>query len=767
MTWTFLSNGERQRPTANSPADTIPKTLPLTSGTFIGPYEVLTPLGAGGMGEVYRARDGRLGREVALKVLSTDLAASGDHLRRFEQEARAASALNHPNIITIYEIGRVDSLAYIAMELIEGRDVRSLLSGEQLPAKQAVRIAVKVADGMAAAHERGIVHRDLKPENLMVSRDGYVKILDFGLAKLVRPFTETDTTLPHTTPGAVFGTVGYMSPEQAAGKAVDYRSDQFALGVILYEMLAGRLPFHAPSAAETLAAIIRTDPKPISLYNESVPVELTRIVERLLSKDPQDRYTATRDLSHDLREVRDRITGGADARGRSIPPAVPSSRTAWTAIAAMAGLALAIGSVIFIKSRSQEVTANPPKPPVQKRPPSPYDENAVPAELTSAEDRAAYVEALGLLRRSQDQESVDRAIATLTRLLNNARDSAPLNSQLARAFLNKAGLARRPSYLKQATIHAERAVAIDPSHPETHIRLGQVRLTAGDDEAAAQEFQRALTLRPDEPDAVVGLAATYESMGRRADAEQMYRKAIELRPDHANTYNRYGAFLADAGRYEEAVQKFRRFTELMPTARGFSNLGETLQALGDYDEALRAHEKSISLEPTTDGYIGLGNLYYYTGRPAEADRAYEQAAQIAPTNYNAWVHLGDARRWTPGMQDKAAQAYQKGLMTASEALAANPRDALAQSAAALCLSKLGRLTEANVASASALRIDPTSKQALYAAAVVALLVGSTDEAVGWLERAVDNGYPRHDLEHDPELRSLQKDPAFRRALEKR
>ena len=742
--------------------------MPLTSGTFIGPYEVLTPLGAGGMGEVYRARDGRLGREVALKVLSTDLAASGDHLRRFEQEARAASALNHPNIITIYEIGRVDSLAYIAMELIEGRDVRSLLTGEQLPPKQAVRIAVKVADGLAAAHERGIVHRDLKPENLMVSRDGYVKILDFGLAKLVRPFTETDTTLPHTTPGAVFGTVGYMSPEQASGKAVDYRSDQFALGVILYEMLTGRLPFHAPSAAETLAAIIRTDPKPISLYNEHVPLELTRIVERLLSKDPQDRYTATRDLTHDLREVRDRITGGTELRGRSIPPQTPGNRMTWTAAAAIAGLLVLIGVVTFIRSRREDVAVAPPKPPVQKqRPASPYDENAVPAELTSAEDRAAYAEALGLLRKSQDQESVDRAITILTRLLNNARDSAPLNSQLARAFLNKAGLARRPSYITQATIHAERAVEIDPSHPETHIRLGQVRLTAGDDEVAAQEFQRALQLHPDEPDAVLGLAATYENMGRNGDAERMYRKAIELRPEHGHTLNRYGAFLFSASRYEEAAQMFRRFTELMPTARGYSNLGESYQALGKYDEALRAHEKSISLEQTTDGYIGLGNLYYYTGRSMEACRAYEQAAQIAPTNFNAWAHLGDARRWTPGMQSQAAEAYQKGLATAGEALGANSRDAVAQAASAVCLAKLGRLSEAATSSAAALRIDPTSKQVLYAAGVVALLSGTTDEAVGWLERAVDNGYPRHDLEHDPELRSLQRDPAFRKALEKR
>src|SRR5512132_2198702 len=190
------------------------------------------------MGEVYRAHDEKLNRDVALKILSSDLASSSEHLRRFEQEARAASALNHPNIVAIYDVGQSQGLSYIAMELVEGRDLRSLSIDERLPLKQILRIVGKVTDGLAAAHERGIVHRDLKPENVMLSKDGFVKILDFGLAKLVNPIPETQSPAPHTTPGAVFGTVAYMSPEQAAGRNVDFRADQFALGVILYELLA-------------------------------------------------------------------------------------------------------------------------------------------------------------------------------------------------------------------------------------------------------------------------------------------------------------------------------------------------------------------------------------------------------------------------------------------------------------------------------------------------------------------------------------------------
>src|SRR3954465_14577589 len=194
------------------------------------------------MGEVYRARDRKLDREVALKILPREYATSAEHLRRFEQEARAASALNHPGIITIYEIGQHDDIAFIAMELVEGRDLRDVMTEGALPLRQALRIGGRAADGLAAAHERGIVHRDLKPENLMITADGYVKVLDFGLAKLAKPMSANDTTLPHTTPGAVFGTVGYMSPEQASGKVSDYRSDQFSFGVILYEMITRRRP---------------------------------------------------------------------------------------------------------------------------------------------------------------------------------------------------------------------------------------------------------------------------------------------------------------------------------------------------------------------------------------------------------------------------------------------------------------------------------------------------------------------------------------------
>ncbi len=306
--------------------------MTLSPGARLGPYEVLAPLGVGGMGEVYRARDSRLGREVALKVLPADVAADPERLDRFEQEARSASSLNHPSIVTIYEIGHADSVSYIAMELVEGTTLSELVAAGPIPARRALDIASRIADGLARAHAAGIVHRDLKPENLMVSRDGFVKILDFGLAKLVtlpKEDVSRAPTLgnPRTAAGVILGTVGYMSPEQASGRPLDFRSDQFAFGTVLYEIVTGRRAFRKETPAETLAAIIREEPEAIGLVNARVPAPLVWIVERCLAKDPEDRYASTSDLSRDLAAVRERLVSApAEPRGNRAA-SLPAQRT--------------------------------------------------------------------------------------------------------------------------------------------------------------------------------------------------------------------------------------------------------------------------------------------------------------------------------------------------------------------------------------------------------------------------------------------------------
>jgi eukaryotic-like serine/threonine-protein kinase len=287
--------------------------MTISSGARLGPYEVLAPLGAGGMGEVYRARDTRLGREVAIKVLPAELASDSERLRRFEKEARSASSLNHPSIVTIYDIGSEDSVSFIAMELVDGSTLRQLLASGPFPAKRTLKIAPQIAEGLAKAHEAGIVHRDLKPENVMVTKDGLVKILDFGLAKLTSTGSGSGEgsqlpTMTGTTPGVVVGTVGYMSPEQVNGEPVDFRSDQFALGSMLYEMATGKRAFQRKTAVDTLAAILNDEPEPIAAINPQAPPPLRWIIERCLAKDPRERYASTEDLARDLAGVAGRLS---------------------------------------------------------------------------------------------------------------------------------------------------------------------------------------------------------------------------------------------------------------------------------------------------------------------------------------------------------------------------------------------------------------------------------------------------------------------------
>jgi len=278
----------------------------IAAGARLGPYEIVAPLGAGGMGEVYRARDTRLGREVAVKILPASFSEDADRLRRFEGEARAASALNHPNILTIHDFGSEGAAPYVVSELLEGETLREKLAGGRLPVRKALDYAAQIARGLAAAHEKGIVHRDLKPENLFVTRDGRVKILDFGLAKLTHPeragtpLTEVPTETRGTEPGVVMGTVGYMSPEQVRGQAADPRSDLFSFGAVLYEMVTGERVFRGATAVETMNAILKEDPPELSKGLADVPPSLDRMVRHCLEKSPQERFQSARDVAFDL-----------------------------------------------------------------------------------------------------------------------------------------------------------------------------------------------------------------------------------------------------------------------------------------------------------------------------------------------------------------------------------------------------------------------------------------------------------------------------------
>jgi serine/threonine protein kinase/tetratricopeptide (TPR) repeat protein len=854
--------------------------LTLPAGTRVGPYEIVASIGAGGMGEVYRARDPKLDREIALKVLSSELASSNEHLRRFEYEARAASALNHPNIVSIYDVGRDEGHAYIAMELIEGQDLRELTAGGAPLLEFVLRVCTKLADGLAAAHERGIVHRDLKPENVIVSKDGFVKILDFGLAKLVRQIGQNDSTMPHTTPGAVFGTVGYMSPEQAMGKATDFRSDQFSIGVIIYELLTMKRPFDRPSAAETMAAIIREEPKPLRQLRPDCPRDLEKIVARCLAKEPHDRYASTRDLARDLREVRNMIT--TPSRGERISTARPRyidrMRRRLPAIAIVAAIiAIAVAGVSWWRTRS---TA-PPKPNIQSLGVLPFRDlsgspggqhfadgiaetissrlaqsNAIrvasfvdgglkgtPKEIAKrggadrllrgsvqrerdqvrvtyaivdpatgqetggntitgvitdifaledqvaenvlqslrvphqtrsvvsigldrADDQTAYLEAVGLLSTAKDEPSIDLALRKLESILPNARDSAAVNAQLARALLAKFSMSGQKNLLDDAAIFADRAVQFDPQSADAQIAVGHARLATGKPREAAESFSRAIAINRNSGEAYAGLGEAKEKLGQAAGAERAYVRAIELRPEWPTAYNKYGTFCFNRGKYEDAAKQYQRVVDLIPdSARGYSNLGAVMQALGRDDEAMRAYQRAIAIAPSAIAYSNLGTLHLLRGDYAQAERALEKATSLSPNNFLMWANLADAYRWNQSPQ--AATAYARAIDVARGELAVNTKEPVARAVIGNCLAKMGRAAEGENEVRAAMTLDPTNAYVLYYAAIVAELRGDSAAAINRLRLAVQNGFPAAELMGDPDLRKLRERPDFKDIVNKR
>jgi serine/threonine protein kinase len=342
----------------------------LLAGTRLGPYEILEPLGAGEMGEVYRAHDPRLKRDVALKVLPADLASEPERLERFQREAETLAALNHPHIVTIFSVEEAEDLRFLTMELVEGKTLTKVILWGGLPLSRFFQIAISLAEAVSAAHEKGIVHRDLKPGNVMVTEESRVKVLDFGLAKLregVRGAVDTQSpTEPATGPGRVMGTAPYMSPEQVQGKALDHRSDVFALGIMLYEMATGERPFGGDTFAEVASSILKDNPVSVTERRADLPRDLAKLIKHCLEKEPRKRFQTTLDLANELEELRREVDTGEALTSDGAPIATKRAggkRRVWLVSGAVvAALALAVGSLLLSRN------ARPPTAPLEITP---------------------------------------------------------------------------------------------------------------------------------------------------------------------------------------------------------------------------------------------------------------------------------------------------------------------------------------------------------------------------------------------------------------
>jgi serine/threonine protein kinase/Tfp pilus assembly protein PilF len=647
--------------------------MPLSPGSRLGPYEILSPLGQGGMGEVYRAKDQRLGREVAIKILPERLASDADFVRRFEQEARAVAALSHPNVLTLFDLGREGGRLYAVLELLEGETLRTRLAYAAPSWAKAVEIAIAVAEGLSAAHSRGIVHRDLKPENIFLTSDGRVKILDFGLARWELPTPSEDATSAPTAaggtePGWTMGTIGYMSPEQVRGDKAEVPSDLFSLGCVLYEIATGRRAFAGRTSAETMAAVLR-DPAPeLSGADAEAPPELSRIVTHCLEKPPNLRFQSARDLVFALRAVASaaaapRISSGrrraiesvavlplhnagGDAAAEYLSDGI--TETIISRLSRLSGLrVMSRSSVIRYKGPDVDPIAAGRElnvgAVVSGRVLHRGDDLVVRVELVDLSD-GSQLWGEHYNRKMADVFSIENEIAT--QISENLRlklsgdekrsltKGATHNAEAYRLYLQ--GLfywnKRTGDGIRKGIEYFRRAIDADPGYAGAYVGLAHSYGVLGFHavEPPGETFpkckaaaMRALEIDPTLAEARSPLAyALFYYDWTWPEAEREIRRCLEEAPAEAIAYNYHANFLTALGRFDEAMPLWRRAQEIDPLAIIMrAGASWSLLHARRYEEAIREAERALEMDPTFP--VALGVIGLASSRLLRHDRAIE------------------------------------------------------------------------------------------------------------------------------------------------
>jgi TolB-like protein/tRNA A-37 threonylcarbamoyl transferase component Bud32/Tfp pilus assembly protein PilF len=669
----------------------------------LGPYEIVALLGVGGMGEVYRGRDTRLGRDVALKVISPKRLGDDELRRRFELEARAASVLNHPSIVTIYDVGDADGVAWIAMEWVEGRTLRQALldADGPLPLPDALTIARQIAEGLAAAHAKGIVHRDLKPENVMLALDGRSKILDFGLARqsVVESLegagsgVETLAGFPNaqTFEGTVLGTVGYMSPEQASGRPVDSRSDQFALGLIAYEMVTGRRAFSRPTAVETLAALIREEPVPLVSLRTDVPQALQALIARCLAKRPEDRFASTRELAAALESLGQGLASGSFAATeiavvplpQPLPTVAPRRFPRRAAYVLGAVVALALAAAVWMRFHAPKSAIDSlavlPFANASKDPEAAYLSDGITESLINQMSRLPSLKVMARatvfrFKDATDPQEAGRKLgvgAVLTGNVSRRGDRLLISAELmeigtgARLWGEKYDRPFADLLRVQDSIASEISDALrlrlstqqkstlgghGTENPQAYelslkARFFLMKDTEEGDLEARRLYLQAVEKDPKFADARVGAATTYNrsavgGYARPAEAwpraEEEVRKALDLDPSNllARCVLAHRHFFYDW----DWTRTEREYRELANDSRLF--LGELWRPIGLFhwargrtDEAVALMEKALQIDPgDLVSKIMMGNFLAQAGRLDDAIGYYKAVAEAEPSD---------------------------------------------------------------------------------------------------------------------------------------
>ena len=646
-------------------AERSTSSLGIRINQVLGSYVVLSHLGAGGMGEVWRARDTRLDREVAIKVLPASLANDVDRLRRFEQEARATSALNHPNILTIYDIGKHEGVPFIVAELLEGAELREQLKDGPLQIRRSAEIARQIVEGLEAAHEKGIIHRDLKPENIFVTKSGRVKILDFGIAKLAAPKPkevdlEAPTKIPMTNPGMIMGTVGYMSPEQVRGREVDHRSDLFSFGVILYEMLTGRRAFRGDSAIEVMSAILKEEPPEISLVNSKVPPQLERIVRRCLEKQPEQRFQTASDLSFALDALSP--PSGSPANSVAEMPARNAGGFVSQLLARrykiiIPALLIILG-LAYLLSTWRPFQQGMPQPSAKAMPwyeigtqalrdgsyyqASEHLQQAIHFDRQFSLAHARLAEALAELDYSD--ESKNELLIVSSQVSDRSRLTA--FDRLTLEAIQYTAVRNLPAAIESYTKMIE--IAPDAERPHAYLDLGRAYEKNHEPDKAIESFLNALKYDPQLPTAHLWLGIIYGQRQKDLDkANDSFKRAEELYQDDkeglkeglAELFFNRGRIYNGLNRLAEARDQLKRVAEygndhqkiraILELSSISSSAGNFEQAHQEAEEGLSLAQKNKMMNVTTQGYLSLAIIHHSRGDLDKAEAYYNQAIDSA------------------------------------------------------------------------------------------------------------------------------------------
>lgn len=759
----------------------------LTPGSKLGPYEIVSILGAGGMGEVYLAHDARLSRDVAIKVLPADRTLDEAARQRFLREARAASALNHPNIITIYESDSHNGVAFIAMEYVKGNSVAELLRERPLADSEAIAYATQIADALAKAHAAGIIHRDLKPGNVMVTEDGLVKVLDFGLAKLERVAkgvtagkgsvpSSAETASLLSMPGTTLGTLFYMSPEQARGEPADARSDIFSFGVMLFEMLTRELPFTGENLLAMLHSLHFGAPKDIRYLRPDLPLQLASIAGHCLQKLPDDRYQGAAEIARDLRSGGTSGTafkiGSTSAAG--LQTAAQSSATAQSISSASvaqtaaqrsprkwkreSGLALLVllAALLAIPALRHSISS------LWER--SQTANNA--ANVTVPDNPFALrTQAQTYLERWDLADNLDRSITLLNRAIELDRDYAPAYASLTVAYFEKNRLHTDSQWTKQAAQSAAHALQLNSDLADSHVAAGVAAMLAGKNSQAEQEFRKAADLDPKNATPHRWLGLLFNAMGKSNQAEEELTRAVALNPEDWRAHINLGLLYYRIARYPEAAAAWEQVKKLTPdNYYVLNNLAGVYMMMDRDEDAAAALQRSLEIKPAANSYSNLGTLRFSQARYVDAVPAFEKAVNLNANDYLVWGNLGDAYRWAPGQRAKAGPAYQNAIRLVREEIAAHPQDPEARSTLALYLAKSGDKAAALAEIKDVDRVPKKTASVLLDSAVVHELCGERDIALTTLSAALKAGSTLKEIKNEPELIALRTDTRYQSLL---